>query len=139
MRYYVSQNNWDEYFYLDSAGTSAAHEGSSPDHRMVQVGRDRGIPIEGFSRPFKSYVDFEVFDHILCMDRSNLKNISELGPKFSSQVSLITDFLPEDSLHKGKDVPDPYYGGKEGFQFVLNLLEDCCLSLLKHFSMEKKK
>lgn len=116
----------------DSAGTSGYHVGSKPDRRMNAAAmRKLNIELEGRSRQFQTF-DFEEFDLILAMDRDNYRQIAALDPKGgknSGKVRLMCDFCTSHSL---KEVPDPYYGGEEGFNFVIELLEDACNGLIDH-------
>jgi protein-tyrosine phosphatase len=88
-----------------------------------------GIKLRGKARAFESS-DFENFDLILAMDKENYRNIlsMDLGGKYQDKVRLMCDYCREHSL---KEVPDPYYGGTEGFNQVVNLLVDACEGLLE--------
>ena len=112
----------------DSAGTSSYHVGSSPDRRMRAAARQRGIELVGQSRQF-IHQDFERFDWILAMDHSNYRDILslDLADQYQHKVKLMCDFCTQ---HTEKEVPDPYYGGPEGFNYVIDLLFDACDGLL---------
>jgi protein-tyrosine phosphatase len=112
----------------DSAGTSNYHIGDPPDRRMFQTAQRRGIPLPGQARQF-SAGDFKAFDLILAMDRQNYKNILALDPAghYQHKVRLMCDFCTQ---HTDQEVPDPYYGGQAGFDYVLDLLMDACQGLL---------
>ncbi len=114
----------------DSAGTARYHVGSSPDRRMVAAVRARGIPITGKARQFQKS-DLENFDLILAMDRQNYQDILVLDPanRYRGKVRLICEFCQH---HDQQEVPDPYYGGAEGFNQVIDLLSDACDGLLEH-------
>jgi protein-tyrosine phosphatase len=116
----------------DSAGTSGYHVGSAPDSRMnAAAKRKLKIELAGRSRKFQAF-DFNEFDLILAMDRDNYRQIASLDPtggKHASKVRLICEFCQTHSL---KEVPDPYYGGEDGFNFVIELLEDACNGLIDH-------
>ena len=112
-------------FYVDSAGTSNYHIGSSPDERSVRIARDNKIDISGQAgRQFQTS-DFDKFDHIFVMDESNYDNVIQLARNQSDadKVKLIlkTSQHPENSV-----VPDPYHGDYSSFQRVYNLLDDAC-------------
>lgn len=113
-------------FELDSAGTAEWHVGKRPDRRGIAAAARRGIDISAqrarqFERP-----DFEAFDHILVMDCTNFEDVVALAPEHhTSKFGL---FLG------GREVPDPYYGGDEGFDHVLNLLETGSRALIARLS-----
>ena len=112
-------------FRVDSAGTGGWHVGQLPDKRSVTTARERGLDItHQRARQFK-VSDFTEFDHIFVMDTSNLKDVLKLAPndKAKTKVSLMMD-----ALHPGEsiNVPDPYYGGPEGFNNVYDMLDEAC-------------
>ncbi|WP_330442798.1 low molecular weight protein-tyrosine-phosphatase [Flavobacterium sp. C4GT6] len=112
-------------FIVDSAGTGGWHAGELPDKRSVATARERGLDItHQRARQFK-VSDFTEFDHIFVMDTSNLKDVLKLAPndKAKTKVSLMMD-----ALHPGEsiNVPDPYYGGPEGFDNVYDMLDEAC-------------
>ena len=129
MRYLVSKEGLEDQFYIDSAGTSSYHIGELPDPRSIEVARDNGIQLVHKARQFK-YQDFEEFDLIIAMDLANKRNILALDRKnkFGEKVKLCSEF------DKGglfpSDVPDPYYGGDNGFQEVFDQLSVCTKKLL---------
>lgn len=105
----------------DSCGTSNYHIGDPPDGRTVQNAGKNGIQISHLGRQI-SAADLEFFDHILVMDQSNFENVLLLNDahKHRHKVKLMRDF----DLHEpGSNVPDPYYGGEEGFQRVFEILD----------------
>jgi protein-tyrosine phosphatase len=121
-------------FEIDSAGTLGYHEGSPPDHRMSEVLRRRGYSISGAARQIKKS-DLEHFDLIVTMDETNysdVKNLdstAQLHPKIQPLVSFCREY-------DDKYVPDPYYGGKEGFEHVAKLLEDGCAGILDRITRD---
>ncbi|MBF0649022.1 low molecular weight phosphotyrosine protein phosphatase [Dysgonomonas sp. GY75] len=124
----VREQGLDDKISVDSAGTSGYHDGDLPDHRMRQHGARRGYKFDSRSRRFTSR-DFDRFDIILAMDDSNYHNIMRLAPDLESEkkVYRMVDF----SKRFGHDhIPDPYYSGADGFELVLDLLEDACEGLL---------
>lgn len=124
----VREQGLQDKISIDSAGTSGYHDGDLPDHRMRQHGARRGYKFDSLSRRFTS-LDFDRFDIILAMDDSNYHNIMRLAPDLESEkkVYRMVDF----SKRFGHDhIPDPYYSGADGFELVLNLLEDACEGLL---------
>ncbi|MDR1503772.1 MAG: low molecular weight phosphotyrosine protein phosphatase [Prevotella sp.] len=124
----VREQGLDDKISVDSAGTSGYHDGDLPDHRMRQHGARRGYKFDSRSCRFTS-LDFDRFDVILAMDDSNYHNIMRLAPDLESEkkVYRMVDF----SKRFGHDhIPDPYYSGADGFELVLDLLEDACEGLL---------
>lgn len=128
----VEQNELKEKIKIDSAGTYGGHTGSLPDHRMRQHASKRGYQLTHLSRKVK-VDDFYTFDLIVAMDDQNYYNLMRLAPSVEHQghIMRMTDFL----VHaKADHVPDPYYEGAEGFEVVLDLLEDTCQGLLEQLS-----
>ena len=114
----------------ESAGTSGYHEGQPPDERMRQAGERRGLKFVTKSRPLKCD-DFETFYRILVMDDRNYYDTLEMDAmrEFVDKVERITKY---NTRFKDADhIPDPYYGGLDGFDNVLDLLEDACSGLLE--------
>ncbi len=118
---------------LDSAGTGAWHVGEPPDARATQAARDRGIALESVARQVRTE-DFERFDLILAMDRSNERVLRQLAPDQPSRakIHLLREFDPASSGHDDLDVPDPYYDDQRGFDVVLDLVQAACRGLLAH-------
>ncbi len=121
---------------VDSAGTGAWHVGKPPDGRAQQAAKSRGFDLSHIRARQVNDSDFEMFDYILAMDKSNLEDLKSQCP--SAYQKKITLFLSFGHGQKGMEVPDPYYGGSKGFDKVLDLVEDACLGLLddircKHF------
>lgn len=124
----VKEEGLTDTITVDSAGTSGYHDGELPDLRMRQHGARRGYDFDSYSRMFIEE-DFDRFDIILVMDDSNLRNVIRLSPDVESQKKVYR--MVEFSERFGHDhIPDPYYSGAEGFELVLNLLEDACSGLL---------
>ena len=112
-------------FYVDSAGTANYHTGELPDIRSIQIAQKYHIDISDQRGRQFNVKDFDVFDHIYVMDRSNYHNVISLARNNNDKrkVKLILkELYPEDNM----DVPDPYYGGQDGFQNVFNLLDKAC-------------
>lgn len=128
-RHYVEQAGYGERFEIDSAGTSGHHEGEHADSRMRAHAIRRGYDLTSLSRPI-SYEDFFKFDYIICMDASNRENLLRLAPteETASKIRMMTEWLPKPYIDH---VPDPYYGGAEGFERVLDIIEDTCPALLQ--------
>ncbi|MFO7029336.1 protein tyrosine phosphatase [Limnospira fusiformis CCALA 023] len=129
MNHLIEEANLGDRIVCDSAGTSSYHIGSVPDSRMTMAAKKRGIVLKGSARQFTAS-DFENFDLILAMDRDNYQQIMYLdrGKKYGDKVKLMCDFCRHHNL---KEVPDPYYGGPEGFNQVIDLLLDACEGLLE--------
>lgn len=130
MNHLVEQAGLSDDIICDSAGTGGYHIGAPPDRRMAAAALGRGITLKGRARQFQKS-DFETFDLILVMDRENYQDILYLDPegKYRDKVRLMCDFA---SHHSEREVPDPYYGGPEGFNQVIDLLLDACDGLLQH-------
>ena len=135
MNHLIKEQALDSQIICDSAGTSAYHIGSAPDRRMNRAAQKRGLELVGTARKFRA-VDFDKFDLILAMDRSNYQDILYLDriDKYRDKVQMICNFATQ---HQDKEVPDPYYGGEDGFNYVIDLLFDCCSGLLDYVVKEK--
>ena len=120
---------------VDSAGTSGYHVGELPDRRARQAAKRRGVQLSGSSRRF-DVADFERFDYVVAMDRSNLADLQDLAPNRAARdkVSLLRDH--DKNGPRGANVPDPYYGGDGGFDEVLDICEKACLGLLETLRAE---
>ena len=113
---------------IDSAGTHGYHIGSAPDKRSQAAGQERGYSFKGLKCRRVSDTDFETFDLILAMDQSNLENLREMSdPEHHHKIRLMLDFAG----YENEEVPDPYYGGKKGFELVLGLIEEASDGLIK--------
>ncbi|MHC5857236.1 low molecular weight protein-tyrosine-phosphatase [Nostoc sp.] len=129
MNHLIEQAGLSERILCDSAGTSSYHVGSPPDRRMSAAAATKlGIKLRGRARQFQKS-DFQDFDLILAMDQENYENILTLDrtQEYQHKVRLMCEFC---SRHTLKEVPDPYYGGEEGFNQVIDLLIDACEGLL---------
>jgi len=125
----VEQAGLSDRIEVESAGTSAHHVGEGADRRSAQVARRRGYTLTSRSQQFVDS-DWERFDYVLAMDRSNLRNLRRLpgSRSFSGTLVLFRDLDPDSP--SGADTPDPYYGGPQGFDDVLDLCERGCSGLL---------
>lgn len=132
LRHLVNQAGLEHAVHIDSAGTHDYHPGKSPDKRMTQTLKNRGIPNPGSGRVFTAQ-DFLDFDLILTMDEENYGNVIRLAgsPEFEKKVRKFTSFC-QDPDHQVPEVPDPYYGGGAGFELVADMLEDGCQQVLEH-------
>lgn len=125
----IEKEGLTEKFEVDSAGISDWHTGEPADRRMQQHAQKRGYNLTSISRPVKAK-DFEEFDYIIAMDKTNLRDLKDraVKPEHLKKIFLMTDFLSNPSFD---EVPDPYYGGDQGFELVLDLLEDSTQNFLK--------
>ena len=125
----VTSAGRDDEFSIDSAGTSGWHVGASPDERSSIAAARRGYSIEGASRQF-IVDDFDRFDHVIAMDHENVADLRRIARNDAdrSKISLLRSF---DDDASGEEVPDPYYGGGDGFERVLDVCEDGCSGLLR--------
>ena len=130
MNYLISEAGLSTKIICDSAGTSGYHVGAAPDRRMSMAAKKRELKLIGQSRQLKP-VDLQSFDLILAMDRENYQDILYLDRegKYEGKIRLICDFTTE---KPDKEIPDPYYGGADGFDYVIDLLYDACAGLLDY-------
>lgn len=128
MRHLVDEAGLAEHFEIDSAGTYGGHAGELPDGRMRQAAHSRGYRLTHRSRQVV-VEDFDRFDLIVAMDDSNYDNLRRLAPSPEAQgrIHRMATYL---TRHTADHIPDPYYGGTEGFAHVIDLLEDGCSTLL---------
>lgn len=130
MRHLVNEEKAADEIEIDSAGTAGWHLGKSPDSRMTAAAVKKGFTMKGHARQVRAE-DFEKFDLILAMDQSNYDDLIEVRedcPNPRAMLQLFCEFCTE---HDETEVPDPYYGGPEGFDYVIELLEDGCSHLLR--------
>lgn len=123
-------------FEIDSAGMGDWHKGQAPDHRAQKAALSRGVDISGQSARKVELEDFEDFDLILAMDGSNISDLNEIAPHAARhKIRRFLDFAP----HLDEDdVPDPYYGGEEGFDRALDLIEAAAKGLLAELARERE-
>ncbi len=124
MQTLARQNGVD--VFVDSAGTSSFHIGEPADKRMRAAASQRGIDLNSRSR-MVSRRDFSEFDLVVAMDRNNYRELASLSEGISPKLRLLSDYLDQ---NWPRDVPDPYYGGDEGFAKVLDMLEAACPKIL---------
>lgn len=126
----------EERFDIDSAGTSDYHIGSSPDPRTVHEAQQRGLVLEHSARQLMSE-DLERFDYVIAMDASNLGNVERLARRRRgrAEVRLLRSF--DEETGDDLEVPDPYFGGAEGFADVHDLVERACHGLLSYIRGER--
>jgi protein-tyrosine phosphatase len=128
MKKLVRDAGLEDQIFIDSAGTSGWHQGELPDSRMRAHAKRRGYVLDSLSRPVRPS-DFEEFDIILAMDDNNYHALKNRAPDIESEqkIYMMTDFSKK---LKHDHVPDPYYGGADGFDLVIDILEDACEGLL---------
>ena len=127
MHHVVEHRGLGHQVFVDSAGTISYHAGEGADRRMRAAALRRGYDLTSRSRPI-TVDDAERFDLILAMDRSNHADILDHLDGRPANVRLFSEFLDDGPI----DVPDPYYGGEQGFEQVLDLIEQACPRILDH-------
>jgi protein-tyrosine phosphatase len=125
------------HVHTDSAGTGSWHIGHPPDRRAQAAAAQRGIDISDLRARQFSAEDLDRFDWVLAMDQDNLNKMLAAFTESEAQTEpqLISHFSQR---HRGEEVPDPYYGGEDGFEQVLDMLEDCCAGLLREVQANLK-
>ena len=114
-------------FEVDSAGTGGWHAGDPPDHRSAEEAQRNGVRLVSRARQVNAR-DFETFDLLVCMDEENERNLLAMGCPAGKIRQLM--FYHSGSEHDS--VPDPYYGGRDGFRLMFELIEDSVDGLIKH-------
>lgn len=130
MKAYVERAGVSDQFFIDSAGINGYHNGETADSRMMRRAATRGYKLTSISRRIDPLVDYDNFDLIIGMDSGNLRDLNALAPsdEARAKIHLMTEYC--DKLD-ATCVPDPYYGDTDGFNLVLDILEDACEGLLK--------
>jgi protein-tyrosine phosphatase len=125
----VKKEGLSEMFEVDSAGTGRWHVGKPADLRMQKHAIKRGYDLTSIARQFDPNIDFDRFDMIIAMDDDNVDDLKRMAGSREDveKIHKMTDFSKE---WRYTEVPDPYYGGDEGFELVLDLLEDASEGLL---------
>ncbi len=134
----IKRNNLEGIITVDSAGTIDYHTGEEADPRMQERALLRGLKINHLARGFNARADFDKFDYIVTMDDKNYKDIYNLDDehKYRRKLFKMISFC---SKYNVNEVPDPYYKGTEGFDLVLDILEDACEGLLKKIVNDIKR
>lgn len=129
-QHYINSQNLDHIIQCDSAGIIGFHSGNRADARMITHAHKRGYTLTSISRQFNPQTDFDTFDLIIGMDHDNIQALHGMvrTEEDAKKIRLMTQYAQE---HNYDVVPDPYYGGEDGFELVLDLLEDACSELLK--------
>jgi protein-tyrosine phosphatase len=131
----INARGLEAQFVVDSAGTHDYHIGAPPDRRAIAAAARRAVDISGLRARQVAVEDFSRFDLLLAMDRDNLALLLQKAPpQYRERAQLLLDFAPE---LQEREVPDPYYGGPEGFERVLDLLETAANGLLQYSQQQK--
>jgi protein-tyrosine phosphatase len=134
LRHLVQQSGLGERVRVASAGTHDYHVGESPDPRTLKHAKKRGYDLSAQRAAQVSAQDFSDHDYILAMDRGHLRILRGMQPEGSrAKLGL---FLEASARWKGEDVPDPYYGGAEAFEEVLDMVEEAAERWLDRFAAE---
>ncbi|MGK7371554.1 MAG: low molecular weight protein-tyrosine-phosphatase [Candidatus Halalkalibacterium sp. M3_1C_030] len=133
----VNERNLQPYFEVDSAGTSAYHVGESANSKSQQTAKQHGIILHSKARQFESF-DLDYFDLVLAMDQENLTNIQRMsnGSTQNAEIGMLRDFDPKPG---DGEVPDPYYGGIQGFENVFQIVKRSCKNLLDQLESNVKE
>ncbi len=133
-RHHVGEARLDRRIHIDSAGTHDYHIGEPPDLRTQQAALQRGYDMSALRGRQVGASDFRRFDYLLAMDQANLSILRRMRPgDAQSHLGLFLEFA---GRHREREVPDPYYGGEEGFERVLDMVEDASEGLLRHIRQQ---
>lgn len=128
----LEERGLQDHLVVDSAGTIGYHAGHAADERMQAAARKRGYQLLSRSRKITEQ-DLETFDLVIAMDRENQRDIGYVLEDPQSEIRLLSDFLGDDWP---SDVPDPYYGGQDGFEYVLDMIETACPAILDYLQTD---
>lgn len=132
---HLEERNLTDQFEVDSAGTSGWHENELPDPRMMSTAEAKGVKLVSRSRKLVQE-DFERFDYVIVMDKQNLKDAEDLHatvPHTEVNIELMREYDDQDV---GMDVPDPYFGGRQGFEHVYRILDRSTKSFLDYLTAD---
>jgi protein-tyrosine phosphatase len=136
-RQIVIAQGLDSKIQVDSAGTGDWHLGRAPDARSTATAAERGYDLSDLRARLVTPSDFAHFDYIVAMDNSNLGNLQVMCPSgFSGELKLFLDYTDKERHSDCTEVPDPYLGGADGFELVLDLIEDASLGLLERIKAQ---
>lgn len=137
MRAIVAREGLADEVEIDSAGTGSWHVGDPPDRRSAAAARARGIVLDGAARQVTG-ADFDTYDLLLAADEQNVAALRALAPdaEAAGRVVLLRAFDPEAVAAADLEVPDPYYGGPDGFDHVIDLVQAACDGLLERLRAE---
>ena len=137
-RHLVKAAGVDHINHVDSAGTHAYHIGNPPDHRAQNTALQRGYKMHDLRARAVQPNDFEEFDYILAMDKENLSLLQQRSPQqHISKIQLFMQYSTQ--ADADVEVPDPYFGGHQGFELVLDMVEEASQGLLAHLRNNKKE
>ena len=131
MKAFVREKGMEQEFFIDSAGIYGGHSGVLPDERMRKHAQKRGYILDSRARQFYASADFAEFDMIIGMDDQNIIDLKRMAitDEEVGKIYRMTDFCQKNTFYK--EVPDPYYSGAEGFELVLDLLEDAVAGIFQ--------
>lgn len=129
-KHFIEREGLQIQVFADSAGTSGHHEGAPADVRSINHAELRGYKLTSISRQIKSN-DFFEFDLILTMDNSNYEKVVRLAQDIGADLDKVKKFTSYCRVHEIAEVPDPYYRGHDGFEHVLDIIEDGCQTLIE--------
>jgi len=138
MKHLVKEKGLEDIIFVDSAGIMGYHTGEKADPRMRKHAMKRGYDLTSLARKFNHLKDFDEFDYVIAMDKSNYDDLRAKDPqnRYTKKIFMMTDFC---ITKEASEVPDPYYGGSDGFELVLDLLEDSCKGLLERIMSDLEK
>jgi protein-tyrosine phosphatase len=129
MRGVLREEGLEDEIGVDSAGTGDWHVGAPPDRRATAAARGRGVVLDGVARQVTP-ADFERFDLLLAADRENVAALRAIAPPGTGhKIHLLREYDPATAGAPDLDVPDPYFGGEDGFEHVLDLVDAACRGL----------
>ena len=139
MRHLLETEGLTERVEIDSAGTGDWHVGESPDPRSIEAARGRGVTLAGAARQV-TVADFEAYDLLVAMDAENLAALRRLAPSAAARerVRRLREFDATATAAGDLDVPDPYFGGEDGFGHVLDVVEAGCRGLLDALRADRR-
>jgi protein-tyrosine phosphatase len=136
-RHYVELAGLTDHIHIDSAGTHDYHIGDAPDGRTQRAALQRGYDMSALRGRQVGTEDFSQFEYMLAMDEANLSILKRLHPRtVHTHLGLFLEFAEQ---HIEREVPDPYYGGADGFEKVLDMVEDAARGLLIHIRQQHLK
>ena len=130
LRHKAVQRGVKDRVFIDSAGIGGWHVGEAPDHRVCDVARRNGVSMTGTARQITQQ-DLRRFDMLVCMDHTHRDNVLAMGAE-PDRVRMLLEFAGASATGTDPDVPDPYYGGIEGFENVYRMIDSACHHLLEY-------
>ena len=131
-KHYVNQQGYSDKIHVDSAGTIAYHTGNPADARMQMAANKRGYRLDSIARQV-AHNDLKNFDVVIAMDTSNLYELEAMAGGPREHITMLGTFLGDGTDNQSAmSVPDPYYGGPEGFEEVIDMIESACPGILEH-------